>query len=232
MSILNQYESRAIKRHWQLLTRLGVDSPVIYEIGANAGQSIQAYLEIISNARIWALEPNPALFSELKSSFDERVTVKPFAIGSGAAIDTLKVRSDNRVSSMLEIEPGLLERSANYQLLDEVDVEIRTIDSIWQDDGAPLPDLLRTSTSGFDLEVLRGAREALGTGEILLIVTELHFAPAFVGQPQAHEIMGILADFDYRLYGFDRLVEATSGTLYFGSGLFLSPKARNGLGLL
>ena len=205
---------------------------MIYEVGANEGQSVQAYLEVIPSAIVWAFEPNPALLPGLKTSFDERVIVNPFAIGSGAARDLLKVRSDNSVSSMLKVEPELLERSTNYRLLDEVEVEIRTLDSFWKDDGAPIPHLLRTTTCGFDLEVLRGARQALATGDILLISSDLHFASAFVGQPQAHEIMGLLADFGYRLYGFDRLVEATSGTLYVGSGLFLSPKAWQGLGLL
>ncbi len=232
VSNLDQHETRAIKRQWQLLSRLGIDSPVIYEIGANEGQSVNAYLEVIPSARIWAFEPNPALIPVLEEASGERFTVNTCAIGSGAARARLKVRSDNRVSSILEVEPELLKRSTNYRLLDEVEVEIRTIDSIWRDDGAPLPHLLRTTTCGFDLEVLRGARQALTTGDILLISSQLQFASAFVGQPQAHEIMGLLADFGYRLYGFDRLVEATSGTLYFGSGLFLSPKAWHGLGLL
>ena len=205
---------------------------MIYEIGAHEGQSVRAYLNEIPEAQVWAFEPNPAVLPALNAGNDKRVTVQPCAIGSASGRARLKVRQDSRVSSMLDVEPELLRRSEHYRLLGEIDVDLHTIDSVVQEQGAPTPHLLRTMTRGYDLDVFRGASQVLASGEVLLVASELYFASAFVGQPQAHEVMGALAAFGYRLYGFDRLVEATSGTLYFGSGLFLSPKAWKDLGLL
>lgn len=231
MQSLTAHELRAISRHAQLLRRLDAQAPVIYSVGANEGQISRAYLDELPDAVVWAFEPNPELFAELLS--DSRLNVLPFAIGSHAGTIELKLRADSRVSSVLDVEPELARRSQHYDTVALVQAQMQTLDGlIEQDLGLPLPRLLSTDTQGYDLEVLRGASHALATGEIYIVTSEIYFASAYIGQAQAHEVMGFLAGFGYRLHGFDRLVEASSGTLYFGNAVFLSPKAWQGLGLL
>jgi len=233
MRELTAHETRAIKRHAKLLRRLEVPDPVIFEVGANEGSTASAYLDEIPQGTVWAFEPNKKLLESINRNSCDRLHVIPAAVGSSEGKADLILRADNTVSSILEVEPELALRSRNYDTIEAVEVVVKTIDSLVEGkSGLPTPTLLCTDTQGYDLEVLRGARDTLATGEILLVRTEMYFASAFLGQPGAHEIMGFLAQFGYRLYGFDRLVEASSGALYFGSAIFLSPKAWQALDLL
>ena len=233
MHALSAHEARAISRHADLLRQLGVSDPVIFAVGANEGQTVRAYLDALPSATSWAFEPNPELADALIAMNEPRLRVMPVALGAQRGSVELKLRADNRVSSVLEVEPELARRSSHYDTVGVVQAPVETVDDLTEGVmGLPVPHVLSTDTQGYDLEVMRGAARALETGSILIITSEIYFASAYVGQPQAHEVMAYLAGFGYRLYGCDRLVEATSGTLYFGNGVFLSPKAWRGLGLL
>lgn len=233
MHALSAHETRAISRHADLLRRLGVSEPVLFAVGANEGQTVRAYLDALPGAIAWAFEPNPELTNALIAMQEPRLRVMPVALGSQRGSVELKLRADNRVSSILAVEPELARRSHHYDTVGVVEAPMETVDGLIEGThGLPVPHVLSTDTQGYDLEVMRGTARALATGDILIITSEIYFASAYVGQPQAHEVMAYLASFGYRLYGFDRLVEATSGTLYFGNGVFLSPKAWKGLGLL
>lgn len=230
---LSAHEARAISRHADLLRQLDVSEPVIFAVGANEGQTVRAYLDALPGATSWAFEPNPELADALIAMQEPRLHVMPLALGAQRGSVKLTLRADNRVSSILAVEPELARRSPHYDPVGVVWAPLETVDDLIEGvSGLPVPHVLSTDTQGYDLEVMRGAARALETGDILIITTEIYFASAYVGQPQAHEVMAYLAGFGYRLYSFDRLVEATSGTLYFGNGVFLSPKAWHGLGLL
>lgn len=233
MHSLSAHELRAVSRHADLLRRLDVSEPKLFIVGANEGQTVMAYLKELPDASAWAFEPNPNLADGLLRLSLPSLNVMPVALGAKHGSVQLRLRADNRVSSVLAVEPELARRSAHYDTVDVVRTRLETVDGLIQGPlNFPVPHLLSTDTQGYDLEVLSGASQALATGDILIITSEIYFASAYVGQPQAHELMAFLAQFGYRLYGFDRLVEATSGALYFGNGVFLSPKAWQHLGLL
>jgi FkbM family methyltransferase len=232
MNDLDQHETRALQRHISLLVKLSVQNPIIFDVGAHDGKSASAYLDLEPTARVIAFEPNLDLLAILQTLRQERLTVIPKAVGIGKSTANLKVRKDSRVSSLLDVDPQLGERSSHYDLVDSRTVDLIAIDAFIEEKKSPVPQLLRIGTKGSELSVLQSAEESLRGGGIMIVACEIYFGTAFIDQPKAHEVMGFLSDCGYRLYGFDRLVEASSGALYFGNALFLSTNAWRKLGIL
>jgi len=232
MTELDQHETRALQRHISLLAKLSAQNPIIFDVGAHDGKSAVAYLDLEPTARVIAFEPNLDLLASLQALEQERLTVIPKAVGIGSSTAILKVRKDSRVSSLLDVDPQLSVRSSHYDLVDSRNVELISIDEFIEEKKSPVPQLLRIGTKGSELSVLQSAEGSLREGGILIVACEIYFGTAFIDQPKAHELMAFLSDCGYRLYGFDRLVEASSGALYFGNALFLSTTAWRKLGIL
>ena len=232
MDKLDQHDRWAIRRHSSLLRSLGVKSPTIFEVGANEGRAVDAYFVEIPDVNVVAFEANPSAVEGWSRFDEERFTGIQVALGSSVGSKLFHRRRDSRVSGFLDVDPDLLARSRHYDLEETIEVDTTTLDQISRARELPVPDLLRVMTRGFDLEVLKGAKDALSSASIRMVACEMFFATAFVGQPHPHEVLAFLEHHEYRLYGFDRLVETTSGALYFGTGLFLSAPARAQLGLL
>jgi len=221
-----------LQRHISLLAKLSAQNPIIFDVGAHDGKSAVAYLDLEPTARVIAFEPNVDLLASLQALEQERLTVIPKAVGVGSSTAILKVRKDSRVSSLLDVDPQLSVRSSHYDLVDSRNVERISIDEFIEEKKSPVPQLLRIGTKGSELSVLQSAEGSLREGGILIVACEIYFGTAFIDQPKAHEVMSFLADYGYSLYGFDRLVEASSGALYFGNALFLSTNAWRKLGIL
>ena len=232
MESLDQHDRWAIRRHSSLLRSLGVRNPIIFEVGANDGRAAESYFAELPEAHVFAFEPNPDVVGDWSRFGDEKFRGIQVALGGSLGSKVFHRRRDSRVSGFLDVDPELSARSRHYDIEESTEVDMVTIDHLLSDGDLPTPDLLRIMTRGFDLEVLRGAENTLARVMVPIVACEIYFATAFVGQPRPHEVLSFLEQYGYRLYGFDRLVETTSGTLYFGTGLFLSPSAWTQLGLL
>lgn len=232
MDSLDQHDRWAIHRHSSLLLRLGTTGPTIFEVGANDGRAVEAYFAELPEATVVSFEPNPHVVEDWSRFDPERFTGIQVSLGSSTGSRMFRRRRDSRVSGFLDVDPELLTRSRHYDIEETFEVDMVTIDELLSDGDLPAPDLLRIMTCGFDLEVLKGAEDTLSRAVVPLVACEIYFAAAFEGQPHPHEVLAYLHEHDYRFYGFDRLVETTSGALYFGTGLFLSASAWTQLGLL
>lgn len=80
------------------------ENPVILDVGANKGQSIDFFLSLYPAAKIYAFEPNITLYSELKrkySNLDEQVLLFNYGISD---VDGVKVFSETVMSETSTFE--------------------------------------------------------------------------------------------------------------------------------
>ncbi len=209
---------------------------VIFDVGANRGQSLREYSALFPNSEIHAFEPNSDLNSYISREMlkfpHNRFHLLNIGLGSTEEEREFNIYADDGVSSFLRAETFLPTLNANSWSLQSNDpLLLKTLD-IYTSKSNSVPDILKIDTQGFDLEVLKGAQELLKSGEISIIGIEVLFTKNYEKQGYFWDIASFLFNHGYQLYDFTRLVHTTRGNLYFGDATFLSVKAWQSIGLV
>lgn len=182
------------------LRRLLPDScpPVILDVGANVGQSVERFSALFPGATIHAIEPSPESFAMLVARCGGREHVRLWntAVGAAAGRATLNENVMSGVTSFLE--PG---RDGLGEIVRRTTVDVTTLDDFLRAQALERVDLLKTDTEGYELEVLRGAAGALREGRVRLLLCELQFASYFEGGARPDRLYSFLQDHDYALIG-------------------------------
>jgi FkbM family methyltransferase len=171
------------------------NQPIVLDVGANRGQTIDEVLAILPNARIHSFEPGRA-FKELCQSYGRKpnVVLHNMALGSAPGVLTLNEHSATDLSSFLSIGEEFQWEPPSSQR----DVEVTTIDA-YCEERIPAIDLLKTDTQGFDLEVLRGASRMFSQKRVRLVYMEINFAALYKELPAFDQIYRFMWDNGFRL---------------------------------
>ena len=84
---------------------IGNENLTLFDVGANVGQTIQAFQEKFNTSEIHAFEPGSLAFSQLSSKFSsvENVTVNMLALGSTTEKKTFHENTYTEMSSFLQL---------------------------------------------------------------------------------------------------------------------------------
>jgi FkbM family methyltransferase len=175
-------------------------NPVVIDVGANTGQSIDLCRRTLSNPRIVSFEPNPTLAASIKQRYaDCGVVVERMAVGRTEGFSTFNVWENHELSSILEMDKNDENPFSNTPISEIIRVPLTSIDSYLEKHSITHVDLLKSDTQGFDLEVLRGAAGILGRGGVGTILIEVNFTSFYKNQTSFGEIERLLAANSYRL---------------------------------
>lgn len=151
-------------------TRTSSDINVIFDVGANIGQSAKEYAKHFPNATIYCFEPISKTFEILDKKLARKKNVHCFKLAFGAQEG--------------EIEVPLQELSLENTLLDHPELDcagadsktevviISTIEKFCQEHGIEHIDFLKIDTEGYDLEVLKGAQSLMDAGRVTYVQVE------------------------------------------------------------
>jgi len=205
------------------LTRLSCkNSPVILDVGANRGQSIKFFQDCFKNPKIFAFEPSEKIFGYLKSQdFGPSVEIFNLALGKNKERDQRFYNyNKSGFNSFLEVDNNEKNPFGGYLEVKSVQsVDTTTIDSFLAEQGIESADLVKIDTQGFDLEVIKGALQAMKQGRIKLILTELNMINLYKGQNSFIEILSILDQYNFQLIDlYDK--SRMEGAVNWCNGLF------------
>jgi len=175
-----------------------VPAPVIFDVGANVGQSVERFRQLWPQSSIHAFEPGRTSFSELqrRTAGAERVHLHHAALG--AAIGSLEFGENSQGDMSSFLNPA---KDAWGTIVNRYEVPVTTVDLYRAERSIPHIDILKIDTQGFDLQVLRGARGSLEQGEIRFVLIELIFADLYLGQARVDEVFRCLLDHHLHLVG-------------------------------
>lgn len=178
--------------------RVGKDA-VVFDVGANVGQTIDRFMGIMEDATIHAFEPGPVTFSKLQRAFGgfRNVYLTHSAVGSYSGSIMLHENMSSDMSSVLE--PGPDSWGSIYRV---TETPIITVDDYCLRNGITKIDVLKSDTQGFELDVLRGSEAMLSGGKVHLVLLELIFSDMYKNLPRPDEILRHLADRGYSLVSF------------------------------
>jgi FkbM family methyltransferase len=194
--------------------------PVVFDVGANVGQSITRIRETMANAIIHSFEPSPGTFKQLRQNTVGIGQLKLNNIGLGAHRGELPFL-ENECSDMSSfLEPG----SACWgEVGQPVIVPVRTVDDYCDSEAISRIDVLKSDTQGFDLEVIKGAERMIRENRIHLIYMELTFCELYKGLPTLDEIYKHMRERDFSLVSFYRFFHQ-NGRAGWSDALFASDR--------
>ena len=92
-------------------------NPVVLDVGANTGQSIDLFRRTLANPNIISFEPNPALAADLKRKYaDSGIVVEATALGSSEGTSRFNVSERHDLSSILELHRNKQNRFSNFAM--------------------------------------------------------------------------------------------------------------------
>ena len=197
---------------------------IFFDVGANTGQTILELRKYFPIGKIFAFEPGSA-FAELYRNYYEHsnVSLENLALGARDEVKVLYENSHCGMSSFLTLgEKGWGE------ITNESQVTVTTIDSYCKEKGISRINLLKCDTQGFELEILKGARESLKN--IQYVFLEINFSEIYKGLPSFFDIYGFLSSYNFRLVKFyrqlfaDNLLLSTDALFY---NLDFEPKVKS-----
>jgi FkbM family methyltransferase len=174
--------------------------PVVIDVGANTGQTIDLLRSTLDKPCIFSFEPNPALAASLRQKYaDCGVVVEPMAVGSSEGTSAFNVLENHELSSILELQRHDENPFSDTAIRQTIRVPVTTVDCYAAKHALTHIDLLKIDTQGFDLEVLRGAAEMLRRCAVGTLLIEVNFISLYEGQASFGDIERFLAEKGYGL---------------------------------
>ena len=200
----------------------------VIDVGANIGQTLEAFLRWWPSAHCLSLEPLPDAFAQLQGA-SSKYSARAEAINCGVSsspgkltLNGSKTQSTNssfhklnKSAETVQAHRGLRATPSNLELGSEdsyvVEVSVEKLDSVltssknkstaWFNENGV--DILKIDTQGWELEVLRGATEVLKRTKVVL--TEWQFDDIYGQPPPIHQLDKILSDAGFRLWDISHI---------------------------
>ena len=161
-------------------------SPIIFDIGANRGQSIERFLKIFPNCTIHAFEPVKKEFLNLKEKFltNKNIYINNFALGDKIEDKKLNVMARSATSSFYDLNENtewlkITSKQYNTNTKDfkksSEDVKVITLDHYCEDKGIEFIDLIKIDVQGYEDKVLAGSKKIFSKDIVNAVETEIMF---------------------------------------------------------
>jgi FkbM family methyltransferase len=193
---------------------------VVFDVGANEGQSLYRISHAFPRASIYCFEPVRGTFNKLRNNTKRMNRVQCFPVALGSVIGTKQVRL--RGCSLLNSLSRKFEPISRKDLNVET-VRIDTLNNFCKEHSIGQIDYLKIDTEGFDLEVLKGGYGLLSSGRILFIQVEAGLSFANEEHIPFQVLRKYLEDKNYVLFGiYDQTLEWSGDSrLNFCNAVFL-----------
>jgi len=181
------------------MEEFGVET--LIDVGANKGQFAREARASGFGGDIYSCEPLSVAHAicTAAAQADLRWTVlPPMALGAESGTATINVSENLASSSLLDVEARSVEALSETGRKGIEEIVVCTLDDV-AEPGWGRPIGLKIDTQGFEVEVLKGARETLA--DVPVILLEMSLTPLYKGAPRFGVLFDTLEGFGYRCIG-------------------------------
>ncbi len=174
---------------------------IIFDVGANTGQSIKRFNNEFNLKEIHCFEPNVLAFEKLKKIKSKNIFLNNLALGDKEKIQTFNNYPKTSSSSFYRID----KKSSIYEMnkgFYSSNVKIITLDKYIEDSKIDKINILKIDTQGFEVSVLKGAINAVKDKRIDFIETEINLGFQYEIKTSFKEVENQLFD-NYVLLSID-----------------------------
>ena len=179
------------------LKRIDFSPSVIFDVGANVGQSATEYAASWPEAHVYCFEPASDTYSKLNENILPNNNISTFnlALGKTPRKGELFIHEHSTLNS--------IKQQRSDQSVDKQDIDIQTIDSFCRETNIDEIDLLKIDTEGNDLNILKGAKELMDCGRIASVLVEVGFRPTESTPHVPYEsVRDYMESQGFRVFGF------------------------------
>ncbi len=194
--------------------KLLAEAKVIFDVGANIGQTAERYLKLYPAAQIWSFEPVPEMFAQLQSRFagNKQIHPVPLALGDAVGTATMNLSKGSQTSSLL------MHKNRTGKT---IQIRTDTIDNFCASNAVERIDVLKADVEGMEGKVFMGAAEMFRRRSVRLILTEVYFYSVYETMPLFWDLHQQLKGLGFELYGLYSLVRGAEGRLEFANALYV-----------
>lgn len=179
---------------------------IIFDVGANIGQSENMYSNQFKDASIYCFEPVKETYNILIKNIKGRNTnCFNCALGELNGVAEMQIDKNNLISESNALVNDLKIDNTKY-IYEKID--IITIDTFLQKNTITNINFLKIDTEGNDLNVLKGAKETLATEKIDFIQVEVGMNALNKLHVSFIDVVDFLKTYNYNIYGiYDQIHE-------------------------
>lgn len=178
-------------------------TPVVFDVGANVGQSIQMFQRVFKSPTIHAFEPAAECFEQLqKADYGVKVKLHQCALGDCCEERIFHHYDLSVLNSMLSLARVPDSQFKEVAETRQSSVQVETVDAVAGRLGITRIDLLKIDTQGFDLHVLRGASRMFQEKSVGCVMVEMNFVDLYEGQPAAQAVWSEMTGNGFALIDF------------------------------
>lgn len=209
--------------------RITAAEPVIFDVGANTGKTVEVYRTLFPAAAIHAFEPDPELSGPLAEKLrdDPRTIVNPVAVGAAEAtlpFNVCRAGGNDGIGSFLPLNPdNETVRHLKAETVRTIEVPVTTLDAYCAERGIGRIDFLKLDVQGFEDQCLLGAGGLLAQGAIRMVQVELLLSDMYARTLSFYDIEAILRPHGYRLHAIDDVYPRLGTELFQLDAFYVAP---------
>ncbi len=206
----------------------GFSPAVIYDIGANEGLWSEMCQDLFAPQHGLLFEPQADVYERARAraaKLGSAWRVLPFALGDRRETQVLHVTSNQAASSLLPPSRTESAHIGEIRAVSESKVEVIPLDLLVEEQGLPLPDLVKIDVQGFEGRVLAGGAATLRRARRMVIEVSLH--PLYDGQSLMPEVLQLVTSWGFELSDINETFRQWPGRLW-QVDLWLSRIVRDG----
>jgi len=194
-------------------------------VGANEGDGALAFDDAFPGRVFYLFEPMPQTYRVLVQNTATRPHMHPFNLAAGVRNALLDMYVDRyaSASSLLPYEPLAVQEFPFLGEQSMVKVQIRPLDDVLRESGAPPIDLLLMDVQGYEDNVLRGASQTVKTCKI--VISELSLHALYQGSATFDSVSRFLEHEGFHLQYLMNPIEGTSRYILQVDGVFIRETA-------
>ena len=170
---------------------------IIFDVGAHHGQTTLHFRKAFPTASIHSFEPAAENFEKLKANTKgkRKIRINKLALGNAQTLVNMNIGNSDLGHQVI--------RNQNEELdpRKAPSVRMETIDSYIKANKINRIDLLKIDVEGYEIEVLKGAKEALESGTIKAILAECDFNPKDTQHTYFNDLWDYLRNQNFSFFG-------------------------------
>lgn len=172
---------------------------VIFDVGANIGQTSLFLNRHFPQADIFAFEPIQQTYEILKFNSIKTDKIKPFhyALGAKKSQKTIRIRDNSELNTLVDSSNRAIAESEIIET-----VKITTLDDFGRSNQISQIDILKMDVQGYELEVLFGGEYYLSNNLINFVYSEVDFDKSNKECQNFEDIYIYLEKFNFAFSGF------------------------------
>jgi FkbM family methyltransferase len=196
-----------------------VERPVIFDVGANVGQTAVSFVDWFPHGQVHCFEPSPPSFAVLSKNLAGTPAIcHQLALSDQPGRVKVRLLSDDPDCTInsLANTADTAEDEAN-----SVWFEVDTLPAFAARHGISDVHILKIDTEGRDLQILQGSESMLSSGSIHNIVVEANLiARTDTDHIQLRDFISYLEPFGFELFSLFDVMHDRDGSVAFMNALF------------